>query len=441
MVAWKDRTRWWMACIGVLLLGIFRLVAEAAEPVKVGVIGPMKQLTGEFHWEGAIVAADEINAAGGVNVGGVKRKIQLVKADSNEFVSVTDAASAMEKLLSVDKVDLVVGGVRSEAVMAMQEIMGEYKKIFIDSGSGHPELNMRVGKEYEKYKYYFRIVVDAFGMGTGKLNVVNVVARKLREELGIRVPKVAVLAEKAMVMDVDVAAANKNLPEMGMEIVGVWRPSPNATDVMAELSAISRVGADMIYVNTAGPVQHVISKQWGEQQIPAAMVGYIGVGDSSEHWRITGGMCNYIAACVDIAYVDATPRTKPFFDNYKKRFNRNPVRVALTYDAIDIWKDAVERAGTLDAEAVIASLEKTDFPGVQGRTCFYPKEHTLAHGVKVAPGFLTMFGIQWRDGERVVVWPDGKPVHPVLSKDPAWANIKYKGTVDYVLPPWIAKKK
>jgi hypothetical protein len=101
----------------------------------------------------------------------------------------------------------------------------------------------------------------------------------------------------------------------------------------------------------------------------------------------------------------------------------------------------VERAGTLDTEALIASLEKTDFPGVQGRICFYPKGHTYAHSVMVGPGFLTMFCTQWRDGERVAIWPDGKPVHPVLSKDPGWGNIKYKGTVDYVLPPWIAKKK
>ncbi len=82
------------------------------------------------------MAAEEINGKGGVQVGNKKMKIELVKADSNEFLNVTDATNAMERLMTQDKVDFVVGGFRTEAVLAMQDIAMEYKKIFIGVRSG-----------------------------------------------------------------------------------------------------------------------------------------------------------------------------------------------------------------------------------------------------------------------------------------------------------------
>jgi branched-chain amino acid transport system substrate-binding protein len=67
-----------------------------------------------------------------------------------------DATNAMERLMTRDKVDFVVGGFRSEAVLAMQDIAMDYKKIFIGCGAAHPELCTRVAKDYETYKYFFR---------------------------------------------------------------------------------------------------------------------------------------------------------------------------------------------------------------------------------------------------------------------------------------------
>ncbi len=77
------------------------------------------------------MAAEEINAKGGIQVGNKKMKIELIQADSNEFLNVTDATNAMERLITKDKVDFVVGGFRTEAVLAMQDIAMENKKIFI----------------------------------------------------------------------------------------------------------------------------------------------------------------------------------------------------------------------------------------------------------------------------------------------------------------------
>ena len=67
------------------LLMVLGMPAQAADVIKIGVIGPMNFMQGKGHWDGATLAAEEINAQGGLQVGQKKMKIELVKADSNEF--------------------------------------------------------------------------------------------------------------------------------------------------------------------------------------------------------------------------------------------------------------------------------------------------------------------------------------------------------------------
>jgi branched-chain amino acid transport system substrate-binding protein len=140
----------WMMMVALCLVLAIGLPVWAADVIKVGVIGPMNFMQGQGHWNGATMAAEEINAKGGVQVGQKKMMIELVKADSNEFINLTDAANAMERLMTQSKVDFVVGGFRTEAVMAMQDIAMDYKKIFIGCGAAHPELCLRVAKDYNK---------------------------------------------------------------------------------------------------------------------------------------------------------------------------------------------------------------------------------------------------------------------------------------------------
>src|SRR4030043_1906513 len=120
---------------GIFLFAIVILFAASSalgqEVIKIGVIGPMQVVQGKGHWHGATMAAEEINAKGGIQVGAKKMKIQLIEADSNEFLNVTDATNAMERLMTKDKGDFVVGGFRTEAVLVMQDIAMENKKIFI----------------------------------------------------------------------------------------------------------------------------------------------------------------------------------------------------------------------------------------------------------------------------------------------------------------------
>src|SRR5262249_61753055 len=85
-------------------------VALAQSSIKIAIVGPMAFVQGENHWAGAEMARDEINKAGGISVAGKKRTIELVRIDSNEIQSVPDATNAMERAITREKADFVIGG-------------------------------------------------------------------------------------------------------------------------------------------------------------------------------------------------------------------------------------------------------------------------------------------------------------------------------------------
>jgi branched-chain amino acid transport system substrate-binding protein len=408
--------------------------AFAQEEIKIGVIGPMKFVQGISHWNGAVMAADEINAKGGVKVGNKMMKIKLIQADSNEFLNVTDATNAMERLITKDKVDFVVGGFRTEAVLAMQDIAMERKVIFIGCGAAHEELCNRVGKYYDQYKYFFRGTPFASGslVKTAFIHVATV-AGILKKELGINTVKVAFVAEKAQWADPMVPAVQATLPKMGMELVGVWRPSAVATDVSAELAAIQRSGAHIIFTVMSSSVGIPFARQAGELKIPAMQVGINVEASKDDFWKATRGMGNYVITSATYARnVEANEFTKPFVDGYIKKFGEVPTYTAGTYDAIkNTICETIEITGTLNADKFVEVLENRVYK-TPPSTIKYIKDSLgrPIHDIQFGPGYATGLAVQWQDGKLVGVWPNHWQPAPGV-------DVTYKGMEPIKIPPWM----
>ncbi len=423
---------------GVVALLIVCLVAVALVPgcqptpegtIKIGVIGPMTFIQGEQHWYGAKMAADEINEAGGIVVGNVTMKIELVQFDSNEMLSVPDAKMAMEKAVTVDKVDFLLGGFRTEAVLAMQDVAMDNQKIFLGCGGADAILNKRVAEDYDRYKYWFRVTpVNIEVLGLVIFLNLEMVMKAIKDQLGIEDIKVAILMEKTVVGDTVVEHAHHLVPAMGAELVGTWRPSATATDVTAELSAIKNSGAHIILTFFSGPSGIVYAKQWGELEIPAASVGVNVEAQKMGFWDATGGKGNYETTLNAYGRVEQTDKSIPFYDKFIEEMGEFPTYTAGTYDALYILKDAIERAGTLDSDAIVIELENTDYYGGSGRVVFTSTKTGTPHDVTWGPGYATALGTQWQDGELLCVWPPA---------DGSWNGIVYEGTGAYKLPPWV----
>jgi branched-chain amino acid transport system substrate-binding protein len=369
--------------------------------VRIAILGPMAFVQGENHWAGAEMARDEINKAGGIAVGGRKMQIELIKADTNEIQSVPDASNATERVITRDKADFLIGGFRSEAVLAMQEVAMDNKKLFLGAGAADGKLGENVEKDYNRYKYWFRITpTKSADLGRTLFAVLGAVGAQIRTELKREAPKVAILAEKAVWTEALVAAAQKNLPAMKMEVVGTWQPSPVATDVTAELSAIKRAGADIVFTAVSGPVGIVLGRQMGELQLPAIAFGINVEGQKDGFWQATAGKGNYVATLDTLAEVEMTPKTVPFVKAFKERYKKAPTYNAATYDAIMILKAAIEQTGTMDPDNLVPAIEKMEHVGVAG-TDTWDKRHDLVWAVGKTAGIA----VQWQDGRKVPFWP------------------------------------
>jgi branched-chain amino acid transport system substrate-binding protein len=428
----------WVILLASILVVFISFPAWGAKTIKIGVIGPMKFVQGISHWNGATMAAEEINAKGGVQVGNKRMLIELVQADSNESVNVTDAANAMERLVTKDKVNFVVGGFRTEAVLAMQDIACEHKVIFIGVGAAHPQLCSRVAENYKTYKYFFRGSPFHSGfLARTALIHLDYVAGILKKELKIPKIKVAVVAEKAMWADPMVKTTEVIIPQQGMILAGTWRPSAKATDVTAELSAIQRSGAHVIFTIFSDAVGITFARQAGELRIPAVQVGINVEAQKDGFWQATQGKGNYVFTMNTYARgVETNELTKPFVDGYLKRFGETPPYTSDTYAAIKYTLvPIIEEAGTLKPDKLVSILENRVYKVPSG-VIKYMKDpdgkplHELTWGY----GYLTSLGIQWQDGKMVAVWPNKVK----LTADSP--ELTYKGIVPYKIAPWVIKK-
>jgi branched-chain amino acid transport system substrate-binding protein len=374
---------------------------QAQGTIKFAILGPMSFVQGENHWAGAEMARDEINKAGGISFGGKKMMVELIRADTNEAQSVPDATNATERVISRDKADFLIGGFRSEAVLAMQEIAMDSKKIFLGAGAADARLGENVEKNYDRYKYWFRITpTKSPDLFRSLMAILGSIGDQMRVALKTDQPKVAIVAEKTVWTEPIMKALQATLPKMKMEVVGTWQPSALATDVTAELSAIERAGADIVFTLLSGPVGISLGRQMGERNMKAVAFGINVEGQKDEFWAATAGKGNFVSTLDTYSEVEITPKTIAFVRAFKERYKKAPTYTAATYDAIMILKAAIEQAGTTEADKLVPVLEKMEHVGT-GAVASWDKRHDLIWAVGKTAGI----GVQWQDGKKVPFWP------------------------------------
>ena len=401
--------------------------ANAAE--KPIVIGAPLATAFLYGWDAdrAIkLAVEEINAKGGVTVGKEKRPFKVEGMDTRDLepgVPTSDALLVVEKLILEKNADFIIGGpVRSEAALAAMDLLSKYKKVSIlTTGALTPAYHKRVETEYDKFKYCFRISGEVGWMVTGEF---------LPCLMGI---KAKYGFSKLFIMIQDVAHARgggdlvaKLATEKGWEVLGKEIYPTGTTDYSVGLLKAKKENAQVILIWMDMPETSILLKQWYDMKVPAIPFGtIISAAEEPGFWKATEGKGEFCLASVVNAGnspSNATPWTMRFVDAYQKRWKVEPegYGTSSSYMAVYVLKDAIERAGSLNSEAIVAALEKTDMMGVYGRIKFDPKTHQVIPSIDPNEGAVgTIF--QWQAGKRVVVFP------PKI----AMGEIK--------LPPWMKK--
>ena len=430
----KKKSMWGIIIVVIVVIAAV-VIYYATRPPKIEpgiVIGCPLSTAFLYGWdaERAItLAVEEINAAGGVNVAGKKRPFKVEVIDTRDLepgVPVSEALLVVEKLILEKKADFIMGGpVRSEAGLAAMDLLSKYKKVSIlTTGVLTPKYHARVAKEYDKFKYCFRITGEAVWMVTGEIIPCLI---DIGKRFGV---------DRLFIMIQDVAHARggggliaKIMAKKGWHVIGKPEIYPTGTtDFSMGLIKAKREKAQVILIWMDMPETSILLKQWHDMKIPALPFGsIIAAAEQPGFWKATEGKGEYCLANVvnaGNAPSNATPWTMKFVKAYKKRWNIEPegYGTSTSYMAPYVLKDAIERAGSLKSDAVVKALEEIDMMGVYGRIRFDPKkkDHQVIPSVDPEKGAVgTIF--QWQAGKRVVVFP----------KKIAMGEIK--------LPPWMKK--
>jgi branched-chain amino acid transport system substrate-binding protein len=421
------KTRGLVSIVGLLFAaGMFFPVSALAEtPITIGCPLSTSFLYGWDAERGIRLAVEEINAAGGVDVGGVKRPFAVEVIDTRDLepgVPVSEALMAVEKLILEKKADFLIGGpVRSEAALAAMDILSKYKKVSIlTTGVLTPKYHARVAEEYDRLKYCFRI------HGEAKQLVSEIMAcfKELKEKHGL---------DKVFIMVQDVAHARgggeiiaKLAAKDGWTVTGTEIYPTGTGDFSMGLIKAGKTQSQVLNIWMDMPESSILLKQWYDMKLPALPFGStLAAAEQPGFWKATEGkgeytLCNVVNA--GNAPSNATPWTMKFYDAYTKKWKVEPEGLgsSSSYMAIYVLKDAIERANSLDSDKVVAALEKTDMEGVYGRIRFDPKSHQVIPALDPKEGAVGTI-LQWQAGKRVVVFP----------KSIATGEIK--------LPPWMKK--
>ena len=162
--------------LGLAALTLFMGVGckKAEEAIVIGCPLSTAFLYGWDAERAITLAVEEINAEGGVDVGGTKRPFKIEVMDTRDLepgVPVSEALLVVEKLILEKKADFIMGGpVRSEAGLAAMDLLSKHKKVSIlTTGVLTPAYHARVAEEYDKFKYCFRITGEAKWMVVGEI--------------------------------------------------------------------------------------------------------------------------------------------------------------------------------------------------------------------------------------------------------------------------------
>ena len=143
--------------VGFAVFSIMPGAVQAAESdLKVGVITSFKMECGKGTLKAARMAADEINAMGGI----LGRKIQIISGDTES--SPEKGIMALKRLVEKDKVDILIGGASSGVVLAEMDYLKNYNKIFMSVGVSSPSIAKKVAEKYDLHDDWLNDGVKGF---------------------------------------------------------------------------------------------------------------------------------------------------------------------------------------------------------------------------------------------------------------------------------------
>ena len=324
---------------GTAALGAPTLVSAQAEKIKIGHLTPMTGFLGalgEYAVQGIKMAADEINASGGI----MGRQIDLLTEDSvNPQVASTKAARMIER----DGVAVLMGEINSASALTISQVAARNKKLFMSIGARSDALR---GKDCNRYTFHVDIPVTV---------MVNAVGQSLVRDNMVRGKKVfSLTADYLFGHDLSRVAKRFFATNGGIQVADEL-VATDVTDFSPYLLKIRQARPDFIASNLAGNQVTNFVKQYSEFGLTFPVVGFN--LNTADAWAAGEGNLGGIWPTVWHHDLN-TPGSKTFTANFTRRYGRIPENHAwIEYVSLKIMAQAMNEAKTLDTEKLIAYFE------------------------------------------------------------------------------------
>jgi branched-chain amino acid transport system substrate-binding protein len=351
--------------VGIAVVGIVlaasTLVHAQAKPIKLGQIIPITgeaAESGKYHKQGAEIAVDKINAAGGIN----GRKIQIVLEDDQ--TTNPGGVAALQKLLEDKEIPMILGSIRSTQVQAMLPTINEAKIPVAIGGTNY-------GLTHSGSQWVFRFRPHD-GMSA------KVIAKFMIEEL--KQKKVAIVHASDAFGNGGRDMLTPAVKEIGGEVVFTQGYNNQEKDYTAVVQGLKKSGATglgtyMTFSTDLG----IFARQLKQQGVQVQWVGSPSI--TALDGRNLAGDALYGAFGVTDFHVAASPTSKAFAAAYKAKFGQDPdLYASWCYDAVMVFAEAMKRAPDLKPENLrkaILGIQK--FPGAEGEYNFDQNGDGLDH--------------------------------------------------------------
>ncbi|MGN6461798.1 MAG: branched-chain amino acid ABC transporter substrate-binding protein [Pseudolabrys sp.] len=319
--------------------------AAFAQDVTVAVAGPMtggESAFGRQMKNGADMAVADINAAGGVN----GKKLALDVED--DACDPKQARSVAEKIASA-KIPFVAGHYCSSSSIPASEVYNESNIVQITPASTNPTFTER--KMWNTFRVCGRD--DQQGSVAGAYIAKNFKGKNI-----------AILQDKSTYGKGLADEMKKALNKAGVKEKLYEAYTQGDKDFNALVSKMKANAIDVVYVGGYHTEAGLILRQMRSQGLNAQMIAGDAIA-TNEFWSITGD-----AGKGMMFTFGADPRTRPTAAAVVKRFKDKGIDpegyTLYTYAALQIWSEAVKKAGTTDAKKVAAAIKAGKWDTVLG---------------------------------------------------------------------------
>jgi branched-chain amino acid transport system substrate-binding protein len=341
---------------------------------------------------GGEIAADQVNAAGGIkSLGGAKLVIKTYDTASNPDNGQTEATAAVG-----DKVSAVFGGEISDTVLAGINVTQRAGTAWVDTGGTADEIHER------GYDTVFQVVHDSTQFASEWLSVAQLAAQKL----GISSPTVAIAYSQTSYGEELYNAWNTADKSAGMKTVTSFGYPLTTTDFSAVAARLAAANADII-LNMGYPGDGLaLAKLFATQSKPKAKIVLLAGSDAG---AVTGQLATQADGSLMIG--DLVPGVKglpasytTFYNLYEAKYHSAPDSQSLAgYAAVEFIAAALEQAKSSAPAAVASALHSITLTQTTGN--IYPDPTTLSFASNGSLVQAPFYAAQITGGTAKLVWP------------------------------------